>query len=160
MSAGDPFVAGDFCCPSTACVLIKTSHGWKKFPHITEVSYNKQAAQNGLITSDTNGEEQAACGAVNTTGTLSYACHDGNQPGILDVNTNYQIRWAQDCDSIWTGSAPVGTPTAGTYYEAIIKITGIPYNLPISQAGAMTFQYQWKLVSWIASPSVQASVTD
>lgn len=162
MSSGDPFVAGEFCCPSNGCVLIKTSAGWKKFPHATEVTYNAQVQQQGLVTSDTGGIEQAGCGSVNTTGTLGYACHDGNQPGLLCENNNYQIRWAIDCDLIWDSveEEPEATPTPGTYHEAIVKITAVPYNQNMSQPGVPVQTYQWKLVSWVERPTCQESVTD
>jgi hypothetical protein len=161
MSAGDPYVAGEFCCPSSGCLLIKTGASqWKKFPHVTEITYNEAAQQQGLVTSDTEGQEQAGCGAVNTTGSLAYACHDGFQPGMLCVNTNYQLRWSFGCENIWLNDAVVADPDEENYHEAIVKITTVPYNQNISQPSVPVQTYQWKLVSWVSRPSCQASVTD
>lgn len=157
------FNAGEFCCAFNGCVLIYDAGNetWEKIPHTTEVSFNAQAQQNGLVTSSTGGEEQAFCGIVNTTGTLGIACHDGDTIGALCLNNNYSLRWAVDCDLIWndtTGTA-VAVPTAGTYYQALVKITSLPLNLNFSNNAVPTIVYQWKLVAWRETPDCQTATT-
>lgn len=151
------YTAGEFCCSSEACVGIwdSDSETWEKIPHATEITHNEQAQSNGLVTSSTGGQEQAMCGPITTTGTLGIACHDGFGPGLLCVNTNYNLRWASDCALIFDGDGDAISPSAGTYWEAQVKITGNPINYNISQGGTPIYVYPWRLVRWIAKPTCQ-----
>lgn len=152
------FEPGLLCCSQFACALIKTAGAWEKLPHQTEVTFNTAVTSTGTVTSDTNGREAKSCGTVATTGTLGIACHDGDEIR-LEPNAKYKIRFAKDCSEIWNegtgdyGSA-VANPTAGTYYEGIVLITGEPTNYNISASDTPITVYTWELDGdWIEQPS-------
>lgn len=156
------FSAGDLCCSSDACVLVDTNAGetaytWDKIPHVTEISHTEQVSSPSLVTSSTAGQEQSVCGTVKTTGNLAIACHGGTAPGVLCANSKYRIRWALDCDAIWTGGAVVATPAVGSYFEAVVRIVSVPISYNISGNQAIVFNYGWELVEWVNYPSCQTA---
>ena len=132
---------------------------WEKIPHVSEITFNEQAQQSGIVTSGSAGQEIALCGPVVTTGTLGLVCHDGFGPLVLCVNSNYRIRWSSNCNFIYDAGdgEPLesGALVAGTYWEADIKITGLPVNLNVSQGGAIIYVYTWRLVRWVHTPACQ-----
>ncbi len=142
-----PFVAGTLCCSQGMCVLLYSSSTWDKIPHVTQMAFSETANTPKLVTSDSYGRELSLCGTVSTTGNLSIACHNGTAPEFC-INQEVHLRWAIDCDQIWSGGA-VLTPPTGTYYEAIVRITSKPVDLNASQAGATLFNYGWEVVTWV-----------
>jgi len=141
------FSAGTLCCSQGMCVLLYANSTWDKIPHVTQMAFTETANTPKLVTSDSAGRELSLCGTVSTTGNLSIACHDGVAPEFC-INEEVQLRWAIDCDQIWSGGS-VLTPPTGTYYEAIVRITSKPVDLNASQAGATLFNYSWEVVTWI-----------
>ena len=155
-----PFSAGVLCCSSDACVLLDISGAsgteqWDKIPHVTQIATTETATTPKLVTSDTQGREISACGTVATTGTLAIACHKGNAPGILCINGIYRIRWSEDCDNIWDGTAAVPDLEAGIYFEALIRITSIPFDFNIAGNQALVFNYGFDIAQWITLPDCQ-----
>ena len=156
------FSAGDLCCASDACVLIDTAVGetaytWDKIPHVTEVSFVEAVSAPTLVTSSTAGQEQSVCGSIKTTGNLAIACHGGTAPGPLCANYKYRLRWALNCDQIWTSGAVVATPTANQYFEAVVRITNVPVSFNIAANQAVIYNYSWELVEWVNYPSCQTA---
>lgn len=157
-----PFSAGaDLCCASEACVLLDvtstSAESWDLIPHVTGISSSESASDNGLVTSSSGGLEIASCGTVTTTGTLSLACHSGVGPGLLCINTNYRLRWSDDCDNIWTAGAVVAAPNIEKHFEAIVKINSVPVNFDIKGNSPVETVYGWKLVQWINRPTCQVT---
>jgi hypothetical protein len=151
-----PFSAGELCCSSKACVLLGVTSGstttYDKIPHVTNISVQLQSNNPKLVTSSTQGKETSACGTVTQTGTLEMACHTGNSPGLLNVNSVYQIVWAQNCDAIWDSEDCVANNFIGNYFHAYIRITQVPINYNISGNQAQLFSYQFEIVSWVVGP--------
>lgn len=148
------FSAGNLCCASDACVQLDTASGessasWDTIPHVTDISFTKQANNAKLVTSSSNGNEIPICGTVTSTGTLAIACHDGNQPNPFCINGNYRIRWSIDCDTFTDGSP------ADPYYEAIIKITSVPVSMNIKGNQPQEVPYAFEVVEWIHEPTCQ-----
>lgn len=155
-----PFSAGsDLCCAAYACVLLDTNTGsgktWDKIPHVTQISFNEQANNPGLVTSDSAGLEIPVCGLVQTTGNLSIACHSGTGPGLLCINTNYRLRWSVDCDNIWDNGSAVADNLAGEHFEALVKITSVPLDYNIKGNTAVETNYGFRVIEWTTKPSCQ-----
>ena len=153
------FDAGLLCCSNLACCLVKTDGVWEKLPHQTEITFSGTVTSAGTVTSDTNGREAKSCGTVATTGTIGLACHDGDEARFA-LNTKYKIRFSKSCDEIWDPDAnsaageAVANPTAGTYYEGIVLITGEPINYNISASDTPIAVYAWELDGeWLEEPS-------
>lgn len=155
-----PFDPGNVCCSNAACALVKIDGEWEKLPHQTEISFTSTASTTGVVTSDTDGREAKACGTVATTGTIGLACHDGDQARFA-INSRYRIRFAKDCDIIWTAGdnsasdfygVPIASPT-GDYWDGIVLITSEPVSLNISASDTPVTVYAWELDgAWIAEP--------
>jgi len=160
-----PFIAGDFCCSHSACVLLDVNASysastWELIPHVTQVSTTETANTPKLVTSSTNGREVGACGTVTTVGTLALACHSGaSQPGILCINRVYRIRWAEDCGNIWNAEAgaAVTDNLTGIHFEALIRITSVPINFDIKGNAILEFTYGFDLIEWITTPACQVA---
>jgi len=156
-----PFTAGEFCCAANACVLLDTAASystetWDLIPHVTQISTTQTANTPKLVTSSTNGEERGACGTVTSVGTLAIACHDSpDQPGILCINSLHRIRWSEECDNIWDGTAAVADVSAGVHYEAIIRITSVPVDFNIKGNVVTEFTYGFDVVQWVTQPACQ-----
>ena len=159
-----PFIAGDFCCSHSACVLLDVNASysastWDLIPHVTQISTTETANTPKLVTSSTNGREVGACGTVASVGTLAIACHSGSsQPGILCINRLYRIRWSEECDNIWddvAGSA-IANNLAGLHFEATIRITSVPIDFNIKGNSILEFSYGFDVVEWITQPPCQA----
>lgn len=152
------FSAGELCCSSSACALLDTNTGtgttWDKIPHVTQISTTEQANTPKIVTSDSAGQEIPACGTVASTGNIAIACHGGTAPGLLGINLLYRLRWSEDCDNIWDGSAAVGTP--GEHFEAIVRIVTVPVDYNISGNAALIFNYGFEVYEWITKPTLQA----
>lgn len=147
------FSAGDLCCASEACVLLDTassesSAAWDTIPHVTDISFVKQANNATLITSSSNGNEIPVCGSVKSTGNLAIACHNGVQPNPFCINGNYHIMWSIDCDNIL--ESPLDP-----YYEAIVKITAVPVSMNIAGNQPQVVNYSFEVVEWIHEPDCQ-----
>jgi hypothetical protein len=153
------FTAGDIlCCSSDACVLIDTNAGsasetWDLIPHVTLIAHTETATTPKLVTSSSAGAEISACGTVTRSGSLSLACHNGVGPGMLCINDIHRIRWAQDCDQIWTSGAVVGSPDEDFYFEAVIRITSVPVSYDIAGNAAIVLAYTFDIVRWVNHPS-------
>lgn len=148
-----PFTAGNLCCASDACVMLDTTSGessasWDTIPHVTEISFTKQANNAKLVTSSSGGNEIPVCGSVTSTGTLAIACHDGTQPNPFCINGNYHIMWSIDCANIL--ESPLDP-----YYEAIIKITSVPVSMNIAGNQAQVVAYGFEVVEWVHEPTCQ-----
>ena len=156
-----PFAAGTLCCSQTMCVLVDEavdSNGdrvndgsaYDKIPHVTQMAFTETASTPKIVTSDSGGRELSLCGTVSTTGNLSIACHDGNSPEFC-INEEIRVRWSIDCDNIWDSLSNTvkNPPTAGTYYEAKVRITSKPIDYNVSQAGATLLNYSWEVTEWI-----------
>ena len=161
-----PFSAGELCCSNAACVLLDTASGttatWDRIPHVTQISFTESANTPKLTTSSTGGRETSACGVVSANGNLAIACHGGTAPGYLAVNSVYHLRWASDCDAIWTsGACPtagtvVSSPSSGSYFEAYVRITSLPIDMNISGNAALLYNYAFDIVAWVEGPSDNA----
>lgn len=152
-----PFLPGELCCVSRACVLLDTSAGataqsWDRIPHVTNISFTQTANSQKLVTSSTGGRETSACGTVTQTGTLEIACHAGVGPGLLCVNQTYRIRWSEDCDNIWDvdGCAAVADNNMGNHFEAVIRVTSLPVNYNIQGNAPIIYAYNFDIVGWAA----------
>jgi len=156
------FTAGDIlCCASDACVLLDTAAGsgsetWGLIPHVTLIGVTETANTPKLVTSSSAGAELSSCGTVTRSGNLAYACHNGISPNMLCINSLHRIRWAQDCDQIWTSGAVVADPVEGLYFEAVIRITSIPVIFDISGNQAIVVNYGFNVVRWVHHPSVDS----
>ena len=151
------FTAGNLCCASDACVLLDVNAGesaasWDTIPHVTDISFQKQANNATLITSSTSGNEVPVCGSVKSTGTLAIACHDGVQPNPFCINGNYHLMWSIDCDNI------LESPT-DPYYEAIVKITSVPVSMNIKGNQPQEVAYGFEVVEWLHEPTCQTQET-
>ena len=152
-----PFVPGELCCVTRACVLIDTtpngsSATWDRIPHVTNISVQQTANTQKLVTSSTGGKETSACGTVTQTGTLAVACHSGTEPGYLCVNQSYRIRWSLDCDNIWdvTSCSAVADNDMGVHLEAYIRITSLPINYNIQGNAPVIQEYNFDVIGWAA----------
>jgi len=123
---------------------------YDKIPHVTQMAFTETASTPKIVTSDSNGRELSLCGTVSTTGNLSVACHDGDSPEFC-INEEIRVRWSIDCENIWDSlsNAPKGAPTAGSYYEAKVRITSKPIDYNVAQAGATLLNYGWEVTEWI-----------
>lgn len=147
------FRAGDLCCASNACVLLdvnpdESAASWDTIPHVTDISFVKQANNARIVTSSSGGNEIPVCGTVTSTGTLAIACHDGVQPNPFCINGNYHIMWSIDCANI------LESPT-DPYYEAVIKITAVPVSMNIKGNQPQEVTYSFEVVEWIHEPTCQ-----
>ena len=156
-----PFTAGDvLCCASDACVLLDTNAGsaaetWDLIPHVTLIGVTETSSTPKLVTSSSGGAELSSCGTVSRSGNLALACHSGVGPGPLCINSIHRIRWAQDCDEIWTGGAVVGSPDATMYFEAVIRITSVPVIFDIAGNQAIVVNYTFDVQTWENYPTCQ-----
>jgi hypothetical protein len=157
-----PFTAGDIlCCASDACVLLDTAAGsasetWDLIPHVTLIGFTETANTPKLVTSSSGGAELSSCGTVTRNGNLALACHNGTGPYMLCINSIHRIRWAQDCDDIWTAGNDIENPTEGLYFEAVIRITSVPVILDIAGNQAIIVNYGFDVLRWVHHPSVDS----
>lgn len=158
-----PFSAGELCCSSAACVLLDTSTGsgaglWDRIPHVTQIAFTQTANTPKLVTSSTNGFETSTCGTVTQAGNLAIACHSGTSPKYLAVNKVYHLRWAHNCEDIWTNDdcpsqgTVVSPPNPDNFFEAYVRITSLPVDMNISGNAAMVYNYSFDIVSWVIGP--------
>jgi hypothetical protein len=75
---------------------------------------------------------------------------------MLCINALHRIRWAQDCDEIWTAGAVVANPTEGNYFEAVIRINSVPVIYDIAGNQAIVVNYGFDVVRWVHHPSVDS----
>ena len=156
------FTAGDIlCCASDACVLLDTAGGsgsetWDLIPHVTLIGVTETSNTPKLVTSSSAGAELSSCGTVTRSGNLAYACHNGTSPNMLCINSLHRIRWAQDCDQIWTSGAVVADPVEGHYFEAVIRITSIPVIFDIAGNQAIVVNYGFDIQRWVHHPTVDS----
>lgn len=157
-----PFTAGDIlCCVSKVCVLLDTnaasaSETWDLIPHVTLIGVTETSNTPKIVTSSSGGAEISSCGTVTRSGNLAYACHNGTGPNMLCINALHRIRWAQDCDEIWTSGAVVANPTEGNYFEAVIRINSVPVIYDIAGNQAIVVNYGFDVVRWVHHPSVDS----
>lgn len=155
------FTAGDvLCCASDACVLLDTNAGsgaetWDLIPHVTLIGVTETSSTPKLVTSSSAGAELSSCGTVSRSGNLALACHNGVSPGPLCINSIHRIRWAQDCEEIWTGGAVVAVPTTSLYFEAVIRITSVPVIFDIAGNQAIVVNYTFDVQTWVNYPTCQ-----
>ena len=66
-----------------------------ELPHILDFSFTEEDSVPTTITTSTNGAAKSGCGTTERTGTITYACHDGDEPPLSSGESMF-IRWYQN----------------------------------------------------------------